>query len=161
MTIGVALPTVLEPLGWLVGDWAGDGRGEYPTIADFTYREETSFHFVGKPYLAYTQRTWLASDGSPSHMESGYLRPGASGLAELVIAQPTGVVEVLVGTVTGARVQFEATSLAATPTAKSVTGVRRFFERRGDELWYSLEMAAVGEAMSFHCEATLHPVPSM
>jgi hypothetical protein len=151
------LPEALTPLEWLVGDWEGDGRGEYPTVDDFTYREETSFAAVGKPYLVYTQRTWLA-DGSPSHMESGFLRPGAPGAPELVIAQPGGTVEVLIGSLTGARVDFTATNVLRTPTAKDVTEIRRVFEQRGDDLWYSLEMAAMGEPVTFHCEATLHRI---
>jgi hypothetical protein len=151
----VTVPEALAPLAWLVGDWAGEGRGEYPTISDFAYREETAFAFVGKPYLVYTQRTWL-DDGSPSHMEMGFVRPGP----ELVIAYPIGVVEVLTGDVTGEHLELSTAAVAATPTAKSVTGLRRVFERRGDALWYSLDMAAVGQPMTFHCEATLHPVPA-
>lgn len=151
------LPEPLVPFAWLVGDWAGEGRGEYPTVDDFAYREETSFAFLGKPYLVYTQRTWLA-DGSPSHMETGYLRPALPQAPELVIAQPGGTVEVLIGVATEHRVDFTATQVLRTPTAKDVTELRRVFELRDGSLWYSVEMAAVGEPITAHCEATLHPV---
>ena len=74
----MALHPNLEPLADLIGSWAGDGHGEYPTINDFDYREEITFADVGKPFLVYTQRTWNAA-GAPMHTETGYLRAPAPG----------------------------------------------------------------------------------
>lgn len=154
----IELPEPLRPYAWLAGAWAGEGRGEYPTIDDFGYREETSFANVGKPYLVYTQRTWLTSDGSPSHMETGFLRPGAPGAPELVVAHPSGIAELLTGTVDGERLELTTTTVVGTASAKEVTALRRVYERRGDALWYSLDMAAVGQPLGFHCQATLRAV---
>ena len=151
------LPPVLEPLAFLLGTWHGEGQGRYPTIDDFTYREESRFSFPGKPVVAYQQRTWVLPDGLPSHAEVGYLRPVPGG-AELVVAHPSGVVEVSGGTVTGTRLELVSEAVHVTPTAKSVTEVRRSYERRGDVLWYRLDMAAVGEPLHFHLEAELHAV---
>jgi hypothetical protein len=150
------LPPVLEPLAFLLGTWHGEGQGRYPTIEDFTYREETQFVWPGKPVVAYQQRTWVPPDGLPSHAEVGYLRPAPGG-AELVLAHPSGVVEVSGGTVTGTRLELVSLAVLTTPTAKAVTEVRRTYERRGDALWYRLEMAAVGKPLDFHLEAELHP----
>ncbi len=90
------LPPEVEPLRWLLGTWVGEGRGVYPTVDDFAYREESTFMCPGKPFVAYSQRTW-APDGSPLHSETGYLRPRDRGV-EAVVAEPLGAVEVYAGT---------------------------------------------------------------
>ena len=57
----------------------------------------------------------------------------------------------------GTRLELVSLSVLTTPTAKSVTEVRRTYERRDERLWYRLDMAAVGEPLGFHLEAELHP----
>src|SRR3954467_6285982 len=75
----------------LLGVWAGQGAGEYPTIAPFDYLEEVTFGHVGKPFLSYTQRTRAADDGRPMHAETGYLRVPSPGRGELGVAAPPGI----------------------------------------------------------------------
>lgn len=147
-----------EGLAWLVGEWEGEGRGEYPSIEDFTYRERTilTHSRSERAVLDYAQTTWL-TDGTPSHEETGYLRALPDGTVDLVIAQPGGRAEVHVGTVANGRLELATVMVASAPTANPVTEVRRVIEHRGgDTLWYELHMAATGHALGFHCEATLH-----
>jgi hypothetical protein len=148
------LPAVLEPLAFLLGTWSGAGRGAYPTVDDFTYAEELTFAWPGKPLLRYTQQTWVGD--TPSHAEVGYVRPIAGG-AELVVAHPSGVAEVSDGPLDGTRLELVSRHVVTTPTAKEVQAVRRVYERRGDVLWYRIEMAAVGQPLGFHLEAELRP----
>jgi THAP4-like, heme-binding beta-barrel domain len=151
----------IGPLALLSGDWSGSGRGIYPTIPTFEYHEQISFADGGvKPFLAYSQRTRAADDGRPLHVETGYLRWTGAG-PELVIAQPTGVAEVYVGTVTSSTdraldLRFEAVSISRTPSAKLVTSVERLLRVDGDELAYELHMGSVGEAHQLHLSAVLH-----
>lgn len=148
------LPAPVEPLAWLLGTWRGEGRGEYPTIDDFDYVEETTFACPGKPFVAYTQRT-RTPDGEPLHAETGYLRPVGDGIVEAVVAEPIGVVEVYEGRVVGQRLELVSTLVACTPTAKDVSGVRRLLRLDDDILHVRLEMEAVGIPMQLHLEAGL------
>lgn len=138
----------------LAGTWQGTGRGEYPTIETFTYREEVSLTpLAGKPILAYSQRTH-SEDGQPLHAESGYYRFDESGV-ELVIAQPTGVAETHRGTADGNTIVLKPTGLSLTPTAVDVEEIRRVIHVEGDTLEYRLEMSAVGQPLVLHLEAQL------
>ena len=150
----VTLPPAVAPLGFLLGRWIGEGRGASPTVEDFTYAEELTFAWPGKPLLGLEQRTWILPDRTPSHAERGYVRPTPGGV-ELLVAHPSGVLELSLGTVEDQRLVLASSAVVAAPTAKSVTEVRREYERHDDVLRYRLDMAAVGESLGFHLEAEL------
>ena len=149
----------LQALAPLLGVWQGSGSGEYPTIEPFDYLEEVTFSHVGKPFLVYGQKTKAAADGAPLHAETGYLRVPRPGQVELVLAHPSGVTEIEVGTYTadGTTIELEMTTtqVGLTPTAKEVTSLGRRFRLDGDELSYSLQMGAVGQPMQHHLGAVL------
>ncbi|MBK9180295.1 MAG: FABP family protein [Acidimicrobiales bacterium] len=151
-----SLHPLCEPLAGLVGTWVGEGSGSYPTIEPFRYREEVRFWHVGKPFLAYAQRTWDPDTGAPLHAEAGYWRPVAPGRVELVIAHPTGVTELAEGTVAAGRIDVETTAVGLSGTAKEVRAVARTVDVDGDDLRYTLRMAAVGVPLTHHLAAELH-----
>lgn len=150
----------LAPLAPLLGTWAGRGAGKYPTIQPFDYLEEIVFSHVGKPFLAYAQKTKAAADGKPLHAETGYLRAPQPGHVELVLAHPSGVTEIEVGTysVAGDLIEMEmsSTAIGLAPTAKEVTALGRSFRIDGDELSYSVQMGAVRQPLQDHLAAVLH-----
>jgi len=145
-------------LGFLLGRWAGEGEGGYPTIEPFRYGEELTVSHVGKPFLAYAQRTWSLDDGRPLHAETGYWRCPTPDHVELVLAHPTGVVEVSEGPLTGCAMTLSTRSVACTTSAKQVTAVVRRLRVEGEHLAYELDLAAVGHPLSLHLRATLQRV---
>lgn len=144
-----------RPIAFLLGTWTGEGAGEYPTIPRFEYGEEIRFWHVGKPFLAYSQRTWALDDGRPLHAEAGYWRPKPDGRIEVVLAHPTGIAEVAEGTVAAEAIEVRSTGILETSTAKEVTALARSLRVEGDTLTYELHMAAVGHPLLPHLHATL------
>ena len=159
----VTTPDELHPdvavLAPLLGTWEGAGTGEYPTIEDFVYLESITFTHVGKPFLAYTQRTKHPDSGAPMHAETGYLRVPRPGSIEIVMAQPTGLAEIYEGAVVGGDaplvIDVRSTSIGSTTSAKEVTITERTISVNGNELQYTFRMAAVGQPLQHHLSATL------
>jgi hypothetical protein len=152
----------LAPVACLVGTWAGEGAGEYPTIDGFAYGEEITFGHVGKPFLAYRQATRRLDTGLPAHAEAGYLRGVGGGRFELVLAHPTGLAELADGEAlpaadgAGVTLHLRSTTVARTATAKDVQTTERRIVVAGDELHYDVAMGAVGQPHQHHLSATLH-----
>jgi hypothetical protein len=144
-------------LSFLLGSWAGTGRGRYPTIESFEYNEEITFGHVGKPFLAYTQRTRHASTGLPLHAESGYLRPVGTDRVEFLVVQPSGIMESYEGELDGTLLSLESVSVTTTATAKDVTKVVRTIrvDPAAKTLSYTMDMAAVGLELQHHLAAEL------
>lgn len=159
----------LQALAPLLGAWAGAGTGKYPTIQPFEYLEEVVFSHVGKPFLAYTQKTRSPADGKPLHAETGYLRVPRAGHVELILAHPSGITEIEVGTYSVAgraasggdilELELSTASIGLAPTAKEVTVLDRSVRVDGDELSYSVRMGAVGQPLQDHLAAVLHRKP--
>ncbi|MGQ0617950.1 MAG: FABP family protein [Acidimicrobiia bacterium] len=154
----VPLHLDIEVLAALVGSWRGHGRGEYPTIEPFDYDETVQFTHIGKPFLAYAQRTRHTADGRPLHAETGYWRAPGPGLVEAVLSHPTGIVEVQEGTIDGGVIRLTSTAVVSTTTAKQVVTIERDFMLAGDDLSYRVRMAAAGQPLTHHLAADLRRI---
>ena len=148
-----------EPLRLLLGTWRGEGHGDYPTIEAFGYLEEVTFGHVGKPFLAYSQKTRHKDTGEPLHAETGYWRPVASDTLEVILAHPTGIAETTEGSFAlhgdELRIKLATCHIGITATAQEVTQVVRTITATPQTITYTLDMAAVGHPLQRHLEATL------
>jgi hypothetical protein len=170
------LPAPLIPLAWLIGSWAGAGVIGYPTIEDAQFGQEVEFSHDGRPFLTYTSRTWLLDDDGnevrPLASESGYWRPVAASVGhadeaaedvaapdgtevEVLLAHPTGFVEIYLGTVRGPRIDLATDLVARTATAKEYTAATRLYGLVESDLLWAMDMAAVGQPLQSHASARL------
>lgn len=144
----------LMPMAWLLGTWHGSGKGDYPTIDGFAYDQEVIFAHDGRPFMHYFSRTWITDDEGervrPGALETGFLRPGADGEIELVLAHPTGYAEVWYGQIEGARITLATDLVARTSTAKEYTAGQRMYGLVDGDLMYAIDMAAEGQEMQSH-----------
>ena len=154
-TAGPPIHDAVAHLSFLLGHWMGNGSGHYPTIDDFNYGEQVWFEHVGKPFLSYRQGTKHADTGLPLHAEAGYLRPVGTAGIELVLVQPSGIVELHEGEVDGTSLRLRSTAVLTTATAKDVTEVERSIDVADGKLSYDMSMAAVGLELQHHLSATL------
>ncbi len=152
------LHPALVPLRHLVGTWRGTGHGEYPTIEPFDYGEEVTFSAPGKPFLAYTQRTWSLETQQPLHAETGYWRVAPAGGVEVMLAHPFGATELLAGALEGSSIRLRSVGVTLAPTAKRIDATERDVDVDGDVLRYRIRMASVGLPLTHHLAAELHRV---
>jgi hypothetical protein len=160
----------LAPLGFLLGRWEGAGIGGYPTIESFRYGQEVSFSHNGKPFLIYASRTWRLDEdgqiGAPLGTETGYWRPRPDNQVEVMLAHPTGIVEIYLGEISGTRIEMATDVVARTATAKEVTAGHRLYGLTGPggpaaaDLAYAYDMAAMGQRLQPHLSAQLKRVSS-
>ena len=169
--ISTDMPAPLVPLAWLLGRWEGAGVVGYPTIEERRFGQEIEFRHDGRPFLHYRSQAWLLDDDGnqvrPLASETGYWRvvvpddleaaaKEAAGVdVEVLLAHPTGFVEVYTGRATGGRVDLSTDVVARTVTAKEYTAAQRMYGLvEGDLLWV-MDMAAMGQPMTSHASARL------
>lgn len=158
---GPKLHPALQPFLPLIGVWRGIGKGGYPTLEhDFDYGQEICFGHDGRPFLAYQARSWLIDPAGavsrPASREVGWWRPGSEGGFEVLLAHPTGIVEVYLGSIRDTTQWELATDLVArTGTAKEVTANRRLYGIVEGDLMYAIDMAAMGQPLQPHLSARL------
>ena len=147
----------------LEGTWKGEGRGQFPGVTSFDYRETLVFTRRDEKTLAYEQRTQKLYDGGTeyleSHWENGFLRILENGELELVSAQ-IGRSEVLVGSVESTNGSFRIHFVSQTITndPRMVSSVRTF-ESEGDTLRYEMEMQTTKvNQLTLHLKISLQRV---
>jgi hypothetical protein len=165
------LPDVVLPLAFLIGTWRGEGQGaarggggpDFPYLEKLTIRNDDEL-----PWLTYETRAVHPIERHiVLHVEHGWIRPQPAtddGMisVEMVIAQPTGVVEVRVGELvegpSGPHVELVSDVIARTPTATEVSADKRLYAVRGGKLMYAIDLATGDAGLVPHLAAALDPV---
>lgn len=162
------LPEPLIPLAWLIGTWVGVGLGQYPTIDDFRFGQELRFWTDGRPFLYYQSLSWVLDENgeklSQGASESGFWRPKEESL-EVLMTYSSGYAEFMVGkntvtqiqdaVITAANLKLDTDVIVSTPTAKEYKASERLYGLNGGDLFWTMDMAAVGEGMQNHLSAQL------
>jgi hypothetical protein len=147
----------------LAGAWAGEGRGEFPGVTSFRYRETLTFTRRDENSLTYEQKTQKLYDGQteyvPSHAEIGSISILENGELEMRSAQ-TGRNEVLIGSIEPVgnmfRIHFVSKSISNDPRMISST---RILEIQDDSLRYEVGMHTTKvERLTPHLKITLQRV---
>jgi len=151
------------PVAFLLGAWEGVGVGDYPTIEAFRFGQRIEFSHNGKPFLEYHSRTWLLDDDGnkvrPLAIETGFWRPQPDNQIEVLLAHPTGIVEIWLGEIDGAKIEMRTDTVARTASAKEYNAGHRLYGLVQSELMYAYDMAAVGQPLQPHLSARLKRVP--
>jgi hypothetical protein len=146
---------MLETLGFLVGDWDGQGHGLWSEA--FVFSDRLSFlpDAGGRPVMEVREMT-IGPDGRSSHSEVGYLISREGGEIVLTIAEPSGITEVLSGGVTSSGVlELESVEIGHAPGTDPVTRVRRRYALAGAELLAEVAIAVGSDELAPHTRSVL------
>ncbi len=173
------LPPELFPISYLLGTWTGEGVGGYPGEPDYPFAQEITFSPIpGMKVFGYVSRTWHPETGEPISGEVGYWRvagtaeaiatrasasspsagrrPEQTGMrVEVTLAHPTGIAEVYVGDVEGAKIELSDNVTVRTATARPVERSHRLYGLVEGDLAYAIDIAAEGHEMRPHMSARL------
>lgn len=154
------LPPELFPISYLLGTWVGEGVGGYPGEPDFPFAQELTFSPIpGLAVFGYVSRTWHPESGEPISGEVGYWRVAGTfetGMRiEVTLAHPTGIAEVYVGDVEGAKIELSDNVTVRTATARPVERSHRLYGLVEGDLAYAIDIAAEGHEMRPHMSARL------
>lgn len=152
----------LSPLAWMIGSWAGAGVVGYPSIESRNFGQEIDVTHDGRPFLMWTSRAWLLDEQGrkvkEAAVETGFWRPQADGEVELVLAHPTGIVEMYYGHTQPARVELRTDGVIRSPHAKEYTAAHRMYGYVNGNMMWVMDMAATGHALQSHVSAELQRV---
>ena len=144
----------VAPFAWLLGSWEGGGDGDYPTIEKFRFGQELIFQQDGRPFMHYMAKAWvLDADGNKirdAAQETGFLRCLEDGSVEMMLTHNTGITELYLGKVDGAKLELSTDAVMRTATAKEYVGARRLYGLVEGDLWFAMDMAAVGQPLQPH-----------
>lgn len=147
------------PVAWMLGTWAGNGHGDYPTIEAFEFGQELIFTHDGRAFFHYLSRSWIIdADGEKVRegaLESGFLRCRPGGEVEWLITHQSGIAEIWHGTAEAGKLQIITDTVARTASSKEYVAGSRLYGNVEGDLLYAFDMAAMGQDLQPHIWARL------
>ncbi|CAH2246764.1 THAP domain-containing 4 [Pelobates cultripes] len=160
------LNPAISPLAWMLGTWVSEpaGKGEFPTITPFNYKEEAVISHAGQPMLNFTICSSNPDTGKALHRECGFIRinPGTNQVA-FICAQNIGVVEIEEGEVEGEQLTLTSRSLSRMSFAKEphVQQIcRKFCLTAEGKLEQTVSMATSTQSLAPHLHVTYRKLSS-
>jgi len=149
----------LSPLAWMIGHWEGtgngqiDGRGfEYGVTIDVSENGGNYLHYIMQWFQTDAQGHATASLG----LETGFWRPQADGVVELVMAHPEGYAEIYLGQIDGAKIALTTDVVARTVTADPpVSGGHRLYGNVESDLLFTYDRGTADQPLGAYLWARL------
>lgn len=85
-------------------------------------------------------------------------RADAGGEVELLLTHPTGIVELYYGTTSPAKIELRTDGVLRSPHAKEYAAGTRLYGLVSSDLFWAMDMAAVGQPLQSHLSAQLKRV---
>lgn len=162
--LDASINPAVAPLAWMVGRWEGVGVVGYPDMESRNFGQELVISHDGRPFLEVDSRTFLLrEDGSlerPLAREVGFFRVLDSGEVELLLAHPTGIVEMYAGEREKDRpvLNLRTDGVMRSPAAREYTAATRMYGLVESKLMWVMDMAAEGHPLTSHLSAQLSRV---
>lgn len=144
---------------WLLGTWAGNGHGDYPTIDGFEFGQEVVFTHDGRPFFHYFSRSWIIDEAGEKvregALETGFLRCRPGREVEFLLTHQTGFVEIYYGSADGGKLDLTTDAVVRSHSALEYVAGKRLYGNVDGDLLYAYDMAAMGEPLQPHTWARL------
>jgi len=136
----------------------------YPTIESAHFGQEIVCSHDGRPFLEWQSRSWLLDEAGeklrPLAAELGFWRVLEDGEIELLLTHPSGIVEMYVGHRDPAKpvLNLRTDGVLRSPAAKEYNAGSRMYGLADSQLFWAMDMAAVGQGLQSHVSAQLKRV---
>ncbi|MDO5629945.1 MAG: FABP family protein [Mobilicoccus sp.] len=154
----------IAPLGWMIGRWEGVGVVGYPDMESRNIGQELTISHDGRPFLEVSSRTWQLDESGglekPLAREVGFFRVLENGEIELLLAHPTGIVEMYAGEREKDRpvLNLRTDGVMRSPAAREYTAASRMYGLVEGKLMWVMDMAAEGHPLTSHISVQLSRV---
>lgn len=162
--IDPTMDSSLAPLAWLIGRWEGAGVIGYPGTESHNIGQEVEITHDGRDFLEMNSRMWTLDESGAkveeTYREVGFWRVVDAGEVELVLAHPSGIVEMYVGRREADRpvIELATDGVIRSPKSPAYNAAKRMYGLVEGQLMWVLDMAADGHEMQSHVSVQLKRV---